>query len=66
VINEKTKQQKYAMTPEMHNKTYAERQGFGQGQASMICNTQPSQHKNMGMNSIITKQQNAMGITIGS
>jgi len=29
VINEKSKQQKYAMTPEMNNKTYAERQGFG-------------------------------------
>lgn len=71
MISDKTKKQNFAMTPDIHTKTYAERSGLG-GIASAnannnICNTQPSQSKVGGIHSSakINKNGQMMGMTIG-
>lgn len=48
------------MTPDIHTKSMNDRHGMAQTQANMICNTQPSQHKNMtGPNSKMGRHTNA-------
>jgi len=72
MISDKTKKQNFAMTPDIHTKTYAERSGLG-GIASANTNnnnhlnTQPSQSKAGGIHSSakVTKNGQMMGMTTG-
>jgi hypothetical protein len=53
------------MTPDIHTKTYAERQSLASTQANVL-NTQPTAHKNIGQSAKVSKQSNMMGMTLGA